>query len=888
MAAYTTRMAGKPTTAYWSPQLAAEPTNAPRTMTPGHVITEPHVARLPHLLTQDSTATTTRACSYRPDRTRRSPTRTARTARPGQARPCCSMARHGVDLVPVAAESGRLHDTAPSIRPPPARWVRASDYRAVVPNDYPNAPRVDTVDDFHGHPVKDPYRWLEDFATSDSSDPVSSHDPAQSPSPDHSPGPDHSGDPDQSADLDHSADPDQSAGPDQWKQWRQEWGAEQTRLLDEQRKNWTASGAFGERLMALLAGGFTGLPVWRGERQFFSRREPGQQFPVLYTVDPDGTERVLIDPMELDPSGKTTLDSYQPSWDGSLLAYLISEGGDEESVLRVMDVETREVVDGPIDRTRFSSVAWLPDGEHFYYIRRLPPEQLPEEERQFHRRVYLHRLGTDPDEDVEIFGSGRKMTEYFSASVPRSGRWLIIDAAEGTAPRNDVYLADITGNPAEPDFTTVVEGRDAMTGLSIRPDDRMFVWTDYEAPRGRILLGDPHQPQAENWRPLIDEDPSAVLESYRFLDGPQGKDQYLTVGRTRHSIGELALHDSKTGILVRELGLPGLGTIAGPVGRPEGSSEAWYAYTDHTTPPHIYRYDCLTDQTTLWAKPPGSITIPPVHTEQIVYQSADGTDVRMYIMAPASTGEGAPTDAEERTEQQHEPRPTILYGYGGFGVSLAPAFNAEALAWVESGGVYAIANLRGGSEEGEDWHRAGMLGNKQNVFDDFHAAAQYLVDQGWATSDQLCISGGSNGGLLVGAALVQRPDLYGAVICAAPLLDMIRYTTSQLGATWTVEYGDPQVAEQFDWLASYSPYHQVGEGVDYPSTLMMVFDNDTRTDPMHGRKMIAALQHATTGDSPIILRTEADVGHGARSLDKAIAETAESLAFAAHETGLEA
>lgn len=789
----------------------------------------------------------------------------------------------------------------------------------MVPIDYPTAPRLDIVDDYHGNAVSDPYRWLEDSPDPDpdkSAEADESTDVTPPSNTDQSPGAD------QSVDQEKPTDPESSASaqpPDagQWSRWRQEWVAQQTQLLNEQRQNWTASGTFGERLTALLAGGFSGLPTWRGDRQFFSRREPGQQFPVLYTVDPAGTERVLIDPMELDPSGKTTLDSFQPSWDGSLLAYLISEGGDEESVLRVMDVKTREVVDGPIDRTRFSSVAWLPDGRHFYYVRRLPPEQLPEAERQYHRRIYLHELGTDPDQDVEIFGSGRKMTEYFSASVPRSGRWLIIDAAEGTAPRNDVYLADIAEDPANPKFTNVVEGRDAMTGLSIRPDDRMFIWTDHESPRGRILLGDPHQPQPDNWQPLIDEDPSAVLESFRFLDGPKQKDQYLAVGRTRHSIGELALHDSQTGDLVRKLDVPGLGTIAGPVGRPEGSHEAWYAYTDHTTPPHIYRYDCLTDQTTLWAKPPGAITVPQIHTEQIVYQSADGTDVRMYIMAPAApsksqakktgaavsgarapdpetSGSGAASESDQEVSadslaqagERQYPRPTILYGYGGFGISLAPAFNAEALAWVESGGVYAIANLRGGSEEGEDWHRAGMLANKQNVFDDFHAAAEYLVDKGWTTSDQLCISGGSNGGLLVGSALVQRPELYGAVICAAPLLDMIRYTTSQLGATWTVEYGDPQVAEQFEWLASYSPYHQVREGVDYPSTLMMVFDNDTRTDPMHGRKMIAALQHATTGDSPIILRTEADVGHGARSLNKAIAETAESLAFAAHETGL--
>ena len=701
-----------------------------------------------------------------------------------------------------------------------------------MPNTPPNAPRLDLTTDFHGHTVADPYRWLEDPAT---------------------------------------AEADTESAP-LWQQWRADWDSRQAQTLVEARQDWDQTTHFGERLTALLQGGFTGMPTWRGDRQFYSKREPGQQFPVLYTVEAGGEARVLIDPMQIDPTGQTTLDSFSPSWDGSKLATLMSEGGDEESVLRVLDVATGEIIDGPIDRTRFSSVAWLPDGQSFYYVRRLAPELVPAGEEQFHRRVYLHQLGADPDTDVEVFGSGRKKTEYFSASVSRDGLWLTVDASEGTAPRNDVYLASISQNPAQPDLQPVVEGLDAMTALSIRRDGRMFVWTDDGAPRGKILLGEPRNPTPEHWREIVAEDSDSVLESFGLLDGPDTPDQYLILGRTRHSIGELSLLESDSGAFIRTLEAPGLGTIAGPVGRPEGSTESWYLYTDNTTPPHVYKYDVLTNTTELWASPPGSITVPTVHSEQITYKSADGTDVRMYIMAP-----GADKSA---------PRPAILYGYGGFGIALQPAFNPGALAWVESGGVYAIANLRGGAEEGEDWHRAGMLANKQNVFDDFHAAAEYLVAQGWTTAAQLCISGGSNGGLLVGAALVQRPELYGSVICTAPLLDMIRYTTSQLGATWTVEYGDPQVPVEFDWLIDYSPYHNVQDGVSYPATLMMVFDNDTRTDPMHGRKMVAALQHAQAGSAPIILRTEANVGHGARALDKSVAETAESLAFAAHETGL--
>ncbi|MAT61189.1 MAG: S9 family peptidase [Micrococcales bacterium] len=695
---------------------------------------------------------------------------------------------------------------------------------------YPEAPRLDFADDYHGTAVPDPYRWLEESGVY----------------------------------------PDDQS--DQWTHWRKQWDQAQHELFDLSSRDWHTRDHFAELLEGLLAGGYTGLPVWRGDRCFFTRRDPGAQFPVLHTIDPDGTERPLFDPMVVDPTGLTTLDGYTPSWEGNRMAYLTSHGGTEESVLRVMDVSTGEDIAGPIDRTRFCSIAWLPGEESFFYVRRQPPGTVPSEEEQFHRRVRFHRIGRHADEDEEIFGGGLSIYNYYSINTTRDGRWLTVYATQGTAPRNDVYLADLNAaGPNQPDLITVVERRDSTTSINIRRDGRMFVWTDHEAPRGQMLLASPEQPQPEHWRSLIAEDTEAVLDSYRLSAGPDGPDQYLVLQRTRHTVGGLALYDSTTGELVRDISVPGLGTVAGPTGRPEGGSENWYIYTDHTTPPKVYRYDTISDESALWAQPPGQARIPHVETQQVAYTSADGTEVHMYVISPTST--------------PSEPRPTILYGYGGFGVPLPPAYSPLALAWVASGGVYAIANIRGGSEEGEEWHRDGMLGNKQNVFDDFHAAAEFLAEEGWTTPDQLCISGGSNGGLLVGAALVQRPELYGSVICTAPLLDMIRYTTSQLGSTWTVEYGDPADPEQFEWLWSYSPYHNVEDGENYPAVLMVIFDNDTRTDPMHGRKMVAELQHKTVGGC-VVLRTEADVGHGARSLDRSVAESADSLAFAAHSTEL--
>jgi prolyl oligopeptidase len=677
------------------------------------------------------------------------------------------------------------------------------------------------VDDFHGTAVADPYRWLE---TTD--------DPRT-----------------------------------------QQWLVQQTTLMADERTGWTRRDHFADRVEQLLGSGSMSPPYWRGQRYFLSRREPGQQFSVLYVVEADGTERVLIDPMALDPSGVTTLDSWQPSKEGHRLAYQLSVGGNEESLLYVMDVATGETIEGPIDRCRYSPVAWVLGGGSFYYVRRIAPELLPDSEQNFHRRIYLHRVGTPTETDDLVFGAGMTMTNYYGVEVSRDGHWLQVSASEGTEPRNDLWVADLTEGPLEsPAFTLVQGDVDAQTGLTFLRDGRVLVSTDRDAPRGRVAVTRPGGWSADAWTDLIAEDPEAVLESVTVLDGPELDADLLIVVRTSHGVAQMSLHLAEDGSFVREIDLPGAGTIGGPVEHIDGGPLTWFVFTDHATVPTVYAYDARTDAVTVHARPPGSVEVPPVHSRQVTYQSADGTEVRMFVLSP--------------TAEPDAPRPTILYGYGGFGVPLTPGYSAAILAWVEAGGVWAIANLRGGSEEGEEWHRDGMLGNKQNVFDDFHAAAEWLVAEGWTTAENLGIYGGSNGGLLVGAAMTQRPELFNAVVCVAPLLDMIRYTSSELGPTWTVEYGDPEDPEQFAWLFGYSPYHRVAEGTDYPATMIAVFDNDTRTDPMHGRKMCAATQRATSGTRPILLRTEGDVGHGARSLAKSVEETADTLAFFARWTGL--
>ena len=697
------------------------------------------------------------------------------------------------------------------------------------------APRLDLVEELHGHRVADPYRWLEDPA-------------------------------------DHRT---------------AAWSRAQDELFAAAAQRWPGRDAVGARVRELMSTGSVGAPVHRGARVFRTRRAPEQEHAVLLVAE-GGRERVLVDPVALDPSGTTTLDAWRPSVEGDLLAYQLSEGGTEESALRVLDVATGEVVDGPLDRARYSPVAWLParEGEPaaFYYVRRLDPALLPQDERQYHRRVYLHRVGTDPAQDVEVFGAGMPMTTYYGAWTSRDGRWLVVSAADGTAPRNDVWLADLdASDPAAPALREVVTGLDAQTSAWVGRDGRLYAFTDLDAPRGRLAVADPAEPGPQHWRDLVPQAADAVLDDVAVLDGDELDEPLLLVGWTRHALAELSVHELRTGRRLPgargSVPLPGPGSTGGLLTLPGPGHEAWFSYTDTTTPSQVWRYDARDGSLELEAVPPGAVAVPDVTGRQVEYLSADGTTVRMLVVAR--------TDALGPDGEPLAPAPAILYGYGGFGISLTPHYSPEALAWVEAGGVHVVANLRGGGEEGEEWHRAGMRGSKQNVFDDLHAAARALADGGWTTPGQLCVEGGSNGGLLVGAALTQEPELYRAVVCSAPLLDMVRYELHGLGATWSDEYGSAAVAEELGWLLSYSPYHRVVEGTAYPAVLFTVFDGDTRVDPLHARKLCAALQHATTSGHPVLLRREPDVGHGARSLSRSADLLRDTLAFAAAETGLD-
>ncbi len=685
---------------------------------------------------------------------------------------------------------------------------------------YPDAERLDLVEDLHGHRVADPYRWLED-----------------------------------------PADPRTQA-----------WTAAQDDLAAEVLGALPSRPAFAARLERLVHAGAVGVPAYRGGRAFSTRRDPGQEHAVLRVREPDGSVRVLVDPMALDPSGTTTLDAWSPSWEGGRLAYQLSTGGDEESRLFVLDVATGELLDGPVDRCRYSPVAWLPGGEELFYVRRLAPDRVPAGEEQFHRRVWRHRVGADPDADVLVHGEGLDPTNYYGVRVSADGRWLVVSASAGTAPRDDVWLADLAGDGA---LRELQVGVDAQTAAWVARDGRLWLMSDRGTPRWRLAVADPADPAtwaAEAWTDVVPQAGDGVLSDVALVDGADGSMQVLAVHSVDATDRLSVWAADGSGRLAEVTGL-GVGSVSGVSAPPEGGTTAWVGWTDHATPPSVLRWDAA-DPTALVddERAPVAGEVPDVTVVETHATSRDGTPVHLFVLSPS----GAP-DA---------PRPTVLYGYGGFNVALTPSYSAQALSWVAAGGVWAVANLRGGSEHGEEWHRAGMRERKQNVFDDFAAAGEHLVAQGWTTHGQLAAMGGSNGGLLVGATLTQRPDLAAGVVCSAPLLDMVRYERFGLGRTWNDEYGTAEDPVELGWLLAYSPYHHVREGTAYPATLFTTFESDTRVDPLHARKLAAALQAATGGDAPVVLRRETSVGHGARAVSRTVGLAADQLAFLAAATGL--
>ncbi|HEX9427329.1 MAG TPA: prolyl oligopeptidase family serine peptidase [Candidatus Polarisedimenticolia bacterium] len=611
-----------------------------------------------------------------------------------------------------------------------------------------------------------------------------------------------------------------------------------------------------KRLESLLSIGTVGVPEVRGNRYFYTKREGKTDQPILYVRDGlHGADRALVDPNKLSKDGTAALDWWYPSEDGSLLAYGVSTSGDEKSTLQVLTVATGALHPDTIPRTRYCSLAWLPDGGGFYYTRYPAPGEAPAGGENYNRHVFFHRLGDDPAKDPKIFGQGRKPEEMIEISLSRDGRYLVLSVAEGWA-RNDLYVRDLTLKGGAP--IAIAEGQDALFQGEVE-GETLYLMTNWGAPRFRLFAVDLRKPGRDDWKLVIPES-SAVLNQARYVGGRIAA-LYLKDASSRLS---LYAPDGKK---LQDVTLPMLGTIESVSGRHDGK-EAFFDFSSFTMPPAVYRLDLATGIGDIWERVTSDVDLRGFEVKQVFYPSKDGTRVSMFLV-------------HRKGLVQDGDNPTLLYGYGGFNINMTPAFSRANVLWLERGGVYAQPNLRGGGEYGEAWHRAGMLGQKQNVFDDFIAAGEWLIANRYTSSDRLAIRGGSNGGLLVGAALTQRPDLFRAVVCAVPLLDMLRYQNFQIARLWIPEYGSAESADAFRWLYAYSPYHHVTPGTSYPSVLIMTADSDSRVDPMHARKMAARLQSATgSSGHPILLRTESKAGHGVgKPLSKMIDDATDEWTF---------
>ncbi len=621
-----------------------------------------------------------------------------------------------------------------------------------------------------------------------------------------------------------------------------------------------------KRLTELLSIGNVSAPVLAGQHYFYTRREGLQNQPVLYVRDSlNGPDRVLVDANSLAADGTIALDWFQPSENGKYMAYGTSPSGSEMSTLHVIESKTGEILSDSIERTRAASIAWLHDNSGFYYTRYPKKGEVPAGQEMYNRHVYFHLLGSPVETDNAIFGEGRAPEDWPGVSLSNDGRWLLINVSEGWT-KSELFLMDLKGDKAPIRLTT---GKNFLYSADIY-DGKVYITTNEDAPRYRVFVTDAGNFDREAWKEIIPQS-DAVLQGAAVFGGK------LVAQYEHDASSQLKIFDLD-GKKLNDLTLPAIGTVYSTGGK-WNHDELFYGFQSFTFAPSIYRYDLKDGSTSLWTKVDApSIDASAYDVQQEWFNSKDGTRVPMFVV-------------HKKGLQKNGKNPTLLTGYGGFNLSLTPTFSRTAYLWMEHGGVYAVANLRGGAEFGEDWHRAGMLDKKQNVFDDMIAAAEHLILEKYTDKHHLAIQGGSNGGLLMGAMITQRPDLFRAVVCQVPLLDMLHYQDFQIAKLWIPEYGTAENPEQFKWLYAYSPYHHVKAGVEYPAVLFMTADTDTRVDPMHAEKMTALMQvEARNGASvtrPILLRIETKAGHGAgKPVAKQIEEFTDVYSFLFWQLGV--
>jgi len=621
-----------------------------------------------------------------------------------------------------------------------------------------------------------------------------------------------------------------------------------------------------KRLTELLTIGNINVPQIGGKYYFYTRRDGMQNQPVLYAREGlNGQDHVVVDANQLAADGTIALDWFEPSEHGKYVAYGTSPSGSEMSTLHIIETKTGKLLPDTIERTRAASIAWKLDNSGFYYTRYPKKGDVAEGQEMYNRHIFYHELGSDPADDPLIFGEGRDAEDWPNVTLSNDGRWLLIQVEQGWT-KTELFLVDMKSDKPASRVTT---GKNFLYGGQVF-DGKLFITTNEDAPRYRVFVTDATNFDRENWKEIIPQS-DAVLQGTGVFGGK------LLAQYEQNASSQIKLFDLE-GKKISDLALPTIGTVFGSGGK-WNRDELFYGFQSFTVAPSIYHYDLKDGSTSLWSKVDAPSIDPAAYqVQQEWYHSKDGTRVPMFVVHK----KGLKKDGRN---------PTLVTAYGGFNVSLTPTFSRTAYLWMEHGGVYAVANLRGGAEFGEDWHRAGMLDKKQNVFDDMIAAAEHLIAEKYTDKNHLAAQGGSNGGLLMGALITQRPDLFRAVVCQVPLLDMLHYQDFQIAKLWIPEYGSAENPEQFKWLYAYSPYHHVKPGAEYPALLFMTADTDTRVDPMHAKKMAALMQaeakNGTSRDRPILLRIETKAGHGAgKPVTKQIEEFTDVYSFLFWQLGV--
>ena len=671
---------------------------------------------------------------------------------------------------------------------------------------YPSSPKSDRVDDYHGTIVADPYRFLED--------------------------------------------PDS----EETKVWVEAENKVTFGYLNEI----PAREKIKQRLTKLWDYEKYSIPFQEGENYFYFKNDGLQNQSVLYTLKTlDGEPKVLLDPNKLSADGTVALSGLSISENGKLLAYGLSSSGSDWQEWKVRDVETTEDLPDHLKWIKFSGASWTNDNQGFFYSRYDEPnEKTKLEDINYYQKLYYHKLGTSQTEDTLIYQRPDQKEWGFGGGVTEDGHYLVISVWLGTDPKNLFFYKDLTNQNAE--VVELIKEFEADYSFIDNDDSVFYFRTDLDAPRAKVIAIDSKNPDKSAWQEIIPQ-AAETLESVGILNNQFVAD-YLKDAHSQVKIFDL------NGTFVREVELPGLGSVGGFNGK-RHDTETFYSFTSFTTPPTIYRYDIVSGKSQLFRQPKVDFNPADYETKQVFYRSKDGTQVPMFI----TYKKGVKLDGNN---------PTYLYAYGGFNISITPSFSVSSLVWLEMGGVYAVPNLRGGGEYGEEWHQAGMKLKKQNVFDDFIAAAEWLIGNGYTKSDKLAIAGGSNGGLLVGACMTQRPDLFGAALPAVGVMDMLRFHKFTIGWAWISEYGSPDNLEEFKALYAYSPLHNLKPGTAYPATMITTADHDDRVVPAHSFKFAAALQTAHTGNAPVLIRIETKAGHGAgKPTTKIIEEAADKWSF---------